>query len=180
MLRTSKADIGTRCTSTRIPNPWNLYGKPPSTISTMSEDTLAMARTCLSKCSQEHKSCNAYGLCDSTPFPTRILDLGPEVTSAMVHLRESVRGETGRYLCLSYCWGKDEFIKTTRTTLENYKKGIYLDELPQTFQDVISIARALHIRYVWIDALCILQGNKDNADWERESSKRQTYTKTYA
>lgn len=31
----------------------------------------------------------------------------------------------------------------------------------------MALARALGIRYVWIDALCIVQG--DPADWERES-----------
>lgn len=36
-------------------------------------------------------------------------------------------------------------------------------------QDTITLCRKLGIRYVWIDALCIIQG--DLADWERESAK---------
>jgi hypothetical protein len=34
--------------------------------------------------------------------------------------------------------------------------------LPTTFQDAISIARNLHFRYLWIDALCIQHDDKDD------------------
>ncbi|PKK53545.1 hypothetical protein CI102_1557, partial [Trichoderma harzianum] len=39
--------------------------------------------------------------------------------------------------------------------------------LPKTYQDTIRIARALGVKYVWIDALCIIQD--DVEDWEKES-----------
>ncbi|KAK5737318.1 hypothetical protein LTR17_006735 [Elasticomyces elasticus] len=40
--------------------------------------------------------------------------------------------------------------------------------MPQTFQDAIFIAQQLHIRYLWIDALCVRQD--DNDDWAREAA----------
>ncbi|KAL8863460.1 MAG: hypothetical protein Q9178_000141 [Gyalolechia marmorata] len=39
--------------------------------------------------------------------------------------------------------------------------------LPKLFQDVVQLAQLLDIRYIWIDALCIVQDDKQ--DWQRES-----------
>ncbi|KAJ4205050.1 hypothetical protein NW759_014714 [Fusarium solani] len=39
--------------------------------------------------------------------------------------------------------------------------------LPRTFQEAIDIIRRLGVRYLWIDALCIIQG--DTTDWLREA-----------
>ena len=41
--------------------------------------------------------------------------------------------------------------------------------MPSTFQDAIEVTRRLGVRYIWIDALCIVQD--DRQDWERESGK---------
>ncbi|OAP60516.1 hypothetical protein AYL99_05518 [Fonsecaea erecta] len=51
--------------------------------------------------------------------------------------------------------------------------GIPLGSLPQTFNDTVTVARALAVRFVWIDSLCIVQ---DSAlDWEIESRKMGEY-----
>lgn len=44
-----------------------------------------------------------------------------------------------------------------------------LSDLPQTIEDGVKIARHLHIRYIWIDCLCICQD--DPEDWARESAR---------
>lgn len=44
-----------------------------------------------------------------------------------------------------------------------------MNSLPKSFQDAVTVTRKLHIRYLWIDSLCIIQD--DNEDWERESSR---------
>ena len=41
--------------------------------------------------------------------------------------------------------------------------GIPVFELPKTFQEAIEISRALHLRYLWIDSLCIVQNSE--SDW---------------
>jgi hypothetical protein len=81
-------------------------------------------------------------------------------------------------LTLSHCWGMSQIITTKRDTVEDRKKGISIRELPQTFQDVVSIARYLQVQYVWINSLCIIQD--DRSDWEREASKMaEIYTNSY-
>jgi hypothetical protein len=62
--------------------------------------------------------------------------------------------------------------------LERFFAEIPFDELPQTFKDVIRIARAFKIDYVWIDALCIVQDS--DADWRKESSRMsEVYGRSY-
>jgi len=56
---------------------------------------------------------------------------------------------------------KKDNISTFRTGLPN---GI-----PKTFADAIQVGRALGIRYLWIDSLCIIQDSPD--DWRHESSR---------
>ncbi|KAL2760199.1 hypothetical protein ACRALDRAFT_1059923 [Sodiomyces alcalophilus JCM 7366] len=42
-------------------------------------------------------------------------------------------------------------------------------KLSKTHREAITVARALGIQYVWIDALCVLQDNP--ADWEQETKR---------
>lgn len=78
-------------------------------------------------------------------------------------------GTAERYITLSYCWGRNRTFVTTARSLRLRKARIVFKYLPKTFRDAIKIARQLGIRYVWIDALCIIQD--DRSDWEKESAK---------
>lgn len=78
------------------------------------------------------------------------------------------QGQSGQYVCLSYCWGRTQFLKLTTKNLEVCKQGILVKTLPGCFQHAIEISRGLGIRYIWIDALCILQDDKK--DWEIQGS----------
>lgn len=71
------------------------------------------------------------------------------------------------YVALSYCWGASASFKTTQKNIDEHKQGFRISELPQTLQDAVTVARQLGIEYIWIDAICIVQG--DAADWEKES-----------
>jgi Heterokaryon incompatibility protein (HET) len=73
-----------------------------------------------------------------------------------VRLHES-SGETGEYTCLSYRWGGVLPLCTLTCSLDQEKLGIKWSRLPKTFQDAIQVTRLLGIRYIWIDALCIIQ-----------------------
>ncbi|KAI8656318.1 HET domain-containing protein [Fusarium sp. Ph1] len=51
---------------------------------------------------------------------------------------------------------------------KHLERGIELKDLPQTFRDAVEVARELKVRYLWIDALCIIQKEADHKDWKRE------------
>ncbi|KAK4207824.1 heterokaryon incompatibility protein-domain-containing protein [Rhypophila decipiens] len=155
-----------------IPNPWNLKGQP---LAFGQRLNATRDRICdwLSTCLKEHKKCGPGPVSN---LPTRVLDVGL-VASDPIRLHTS-RGEKARYICLSYCWGGAQFIKTTNETLKRHETGIRFDQLPKAFQDTVAVARALGIRYVWIDSLCIIQD--DSADWAHESSRMaDVYRRSY-
>jgi hypothetical protein len=101
--------------------------------------------------------------------PTRLLDVSSS-DSGTIKLLDNGRGHTGwtQYIALSHRWGspKQYAFRTLKTNIENFKKGIDVAKLPQTFQDAIHISHALGFK-LWIDSLCIIQDDKD--DWAAES-----------
>lgn len=105
-------------------------------------------------------------------LPTRLLDLFPIPAHApdCIRLVESVCIEKEvKYAALSYCWGNVKpTVLTTRANLDSHQQNIKLLALPQCLRDAVTVARGLEIRYLWIDALCIIQGDSD--DWARESA----------
>lgn len=54
-------------------------------------------------------------------------------------------------------------------TANDFKRGIPFSQFPKTFQDAITICRALAVDYIWIDSICIIQDSKE--DWEIQGSK---------
>ncbi|TVY15184.1 hypothetical protein LARI1_G008054 [Lachnellula arida] len=103
-------------------------------------------------------------------LPTRILDIGGQ-NQDRISLREFPTGSHGQYAALSHCWGTKQTFITSSTNLEDRKKSIDFNELPQTFRDAVSVSRSLGINYLWIDSLCIIQNDID--DWKRESIKME-------
>ena len=59
--------------------------------------------------------------------------------------------------------------RTTKANIKDMQSGIPLEKLPQNFQDAIFTVRKLQLRFLWIDALCIIQD--DLVDWAREAGR---------
>ncbi|KAI0144860.1 heterokaryon incompatibility protein-domain-containing protein [Pestalotiopsis sp. NC0098] len=116
----------------------------------------------MESCDKNHDECKVKNV---PKLPDRYLDLGADFDGP-VKLKES-SGETGSYICLSYSWGREPFLRTTADNFGDHQRGIPLQQLPQLFRDLVTIARTLKIRYMWIDALCIIQ--QDPKDWEEQS-----------
>jgi hypothetical protein len=86
-----------------------------------------------------------------------------------VRLRETDGNTVDRYITLSHCWGSQQPLTTTAATLNTRNMNISWESLPAVFQDAITVTRRLHIHFLWIDSLCILQDVKE--DWVKESAK---------
>ena len=111
---------------------------------------------------EEHKNC-PVGV-DSV-LPKRVLDLGERKTDRIkLHLSEPL--QHGRYVALSYCWGGPQQLLTTTDTMNSHLEGISFKLFPKTIKDAIIVARKLGIRYLWVDALCIIQD--DDLDKQKE------------
>lgn len=86
-----------------------------------------------------------------------------------------------KYATLSYCWGDrtgTPFFTTEKSTLQQLLRSIPMESIPCTFRDAVVVTRSLGIRYLWIDALCIVQD--DSEDWAKESAVMgRIYTNSY-
>lgn len=74
------------------------------------------------------------------------------------------------YATLSYCWGTTmpPGSATTQDNIEKRSKRLEASSLPQTLRDSFRVIRQLGIRYLWVDALCIIQD--DPNDWATEAA----------
>ncbi|KAF5005330.1 hypothetical protein FDECE_8226 [Fusarium decemcellulare] len=128
-----------------------------------------LASQWLSDCLRNHE-----GSCPSnatSPLPTRLIDVGPSDGSEPPRLITANPGQRGKYIALSYCWGKNPFFALTSANKADLEKCIPMEKLSRTIRDTIVVTRRLGVRYVWIDSLCIIQGTNDEAvkDWEQEA-----------
>jgi len=103
-------------------------------------------------------------------YPKRLIWLGPNVECArLIPFPHAVV----QYAALSYCWGRareGEYVfKTDESTKLEFDKGIPLEDVPRTLKDAFHLTKKLGFDYLWVDALCIVQGNQ--AEWEQESAK---------
>lgn len=136
----------------------------------------SLIRQWLMDCDQNH-ACHTTTL---RPMPKRVIDVEkgwPET----VHLYET-NGEDQRYVALSHRWGPREnhpLFCTYSTNIADFKKtGIKVKDLPKTFEDSVITTRELGIRYLWIDSLCIIQG--DNGDWgEQARCMEEVFSSAY-
>lgn len=108
------------------------------------------------------RDCDSHPRCrdSSLPhLPYRVIDvaLGNDVANARLVLANGTRD---RYAALSYCWGRSNFC-TTRSNLLALEQRLPVLQLPRTLRDAIECARRIGLRYLWVDALCIVQDDED-------------------
>lgn len=94
-------------------------------------------------------------------LPSRLVDVGASPTDGC-RLHLPADNETGVYLALSHCWGGLIPTRTTRDTFAAFRHRIP-EPLPPTFADAVTVTRALGVKYLWVDSLCIIQDSRE--DW---------------
>ncbi|VUC32445.1 unnamed protein product [Clonostachys rosea] len=152
----------------------------------------------LQNCNKNHISCHHPNAADNETgtvldngfpaLPTHVIDVNPTKSQDRDDenkpRRPSIRlvggeGRRDQYMTLSYCWGTSgKNFKTTSSNLAQQLLEIPWDKLAQTIQDAITVTRKLGIRYLWVDALCIIQARHSGdstSDWPVEALKMGQY-----
>jgi hypothetical protein len=134
--------------------------------STASAAAISMASHWLANCVQGHFECNRHRTSSYTP--TRVVDINGVHNGKHPKLIQHSQLQ-GAYVALSHRWGNDGLPTTTSANLAARLQALPLDELSQTMRDAIRIVKELGYRYIWIDALCIVQDSAE--DWLHEASR---------
>ena len=101
------------------------------------------------------------------------------------HVLRETKNQRGQYICLSHKWDGDT--ETSQTTASNYMCRIgncqenahtqpctsNVDWMPRLFRETCILAHDLGIKYVWIDSICIKQG--EDEEWNREAPQMAQY-----
>jgi hypothetical protein len=102
-------------------------------------------------------------------YPRRLLDVSSGSTIRLVDCGKMSPTPQGvvQYAALSHRWGASQHLTTTTKNIAEMHDGFDIGILPRTFQDAAFLARNIGIRFIWIDALCIVQDNLE--DWLHQS-----------
>ena len=130
-----------------------------------SPETYSVARQRLEECFR-HEGCPRP---ERGVLPNRVIDC---TDPARPRLFTNEGTEKELYVALSYVWGEDQPHKTTSHNFEAYSKSLTLSSIPRTIQDAIAATHNLGIRFLWVDAYCIIQDSKE--DKAREIAKMRT------
>ncbi|KAK0624149.1 heterokaryon incompatibility protein-domain-containing protein [Immersiella caudata] len=147
----------------------------------------------LQDCNTNHPQCGRRKVWQSprSPaqalLPTRLIDVGQlspngEKESEAVRLVETATFNgpepltNASYIALSHPWGmgshNDHFCTTRQNLVSRIEHGMAVASLPDTLQDAVTITRALGVRYLWIDTICIIQG--PDGDFNTEARLMET------
>jgi len=118
-----------------------------------SAEALSQIRQWLYRC-RHHIDCGSVSF--DANLPSRVIEVAPADTPTVARLR-STEGLKGSYLALSYCWGfNQEYVLTTKN-LGSLVRDLDVKLLPRTILDAIEVTKSLGFKYLWVDALCIMQ-----------------------
>lgn len=127
--------------------------------------------------SDRHSLCQAH---TSSFVPTRLIAVGDEGENyvRLVETKDE-RDDYRKYATLSHCWGGFISVRTFLSNIDRFKRSIELnDEFPRNFRDAVLVCRALKIKYIWIDSLCIIQSS--DKDWHHEAPRmHEVYGSSY-
>ncbi|KAI1757158.1 heterokaryon incompatibility protein-domain-containing protein [Xylaria castorea] len=131
---------------------------------TSSPENMRLAHHWIKDCLEHHDMCSRGSSHHHARFvPTRLIDTRDPNRLFLLAATDAIGTE---YIALSYAWGDGERFITTQANFKDYQNRIPLKSAPKTFTHAFQVTRELGYRYIWIDALCIVQD--DNDDLERE------------
>ncbi|KAK3306247.1 heterokaryon incompatibility protein-domain-containing protein [Chaetomium strumarium] len=116
--------------------------------------------------------CTSHHICVLFPHTMMFGEAFPGLR--FLRFIDTIRGcivqktEPVQYAVLSYVWGSYPTFRLTKANLDKLMvPGALLEfprRLPRTLQDAILLAKRLNIRFLWVDALCLLQNSSDDLE----------------
>ncbi|KAK8008107.1 heterokaryon incompatibility protein [Apiospora marii] len=128
------------------------------------------AKQWITECQDNHSDCrqlSAWKTKAGLYVPERLvaIGMGDGEHWRLVH-RFNLDQATCRYATLSHRWSNEPTVKLLDENTETFTAPQPVAKLPATFQDAITVALELGIRYIWIDCLCIIQDSYQ--DWREQ------------
>lgn len=119
-----------------------------------SPSSLRAARLCLEECHANHEDCKQ----DQSVIPSRLVEISSNGQIKLI----TTKSRAFDYCALSYCWGGDQSYKTTMDKLTEYHENIDIPRTAKTIHDAVTVTSSLGLRYIWIDALTIIQDSEED------------------
>ncbi|ETS77359.1 hypothetical protein PFICI_11233 [Pestalotiopsis fici W106-1] len=140
---------------------------PPAASDFPDSQLATLAESWVRDCLQNHAECT---LAKKDFRPKRLVQILNKDFGRLVLPRELPPKKKIDYVAVSHCWGDPRLLK--KLTVDNeheLQDKIKVADLPATFKEAISACWKLGFRFIWIDSLCIMQG--DQADWQEQASE---------
>lgn len=138
----------------------------PPNISPSSDESFEHIDGWLKNCLNTHSACAKP---DSDFMPTRLVEIGSRNGRRTLKLVDMVGTPVQPYTALSYCWGGYQDVQTTKRTLPWHMVRINFTDLPPTLQHAVVVTEKLGLKYLWVDALSIIQDDEGDKALEIEN-----------
>jgi len=125
-------------------------------FTTGSSSNIKLASRWMNHCHNSHEACKAgrRDIGPGQPLPRRFVNVE---NTDRPFLQERGDIDDALYVALSYCWGEGHRLRTLESNIDAHRRTIPPDTLPRTFKDAMYMAHKLQYKFIWIDALCIIQ-----------------------
>ena len=123
-----------------------------------------------------HRDCGGVSLYAN--LPSTLIEVAPADSPGAPRLR-STTGLKGSYLTLSYCWGSKQSYVLTTQNVEVLMQELEVKLLPRTILDAIEVTKSLGVKYLWVDALCIMQDSVEAAARHNMDQELATMDQVY-
>jgi hypothetical protein len=146
-----------------------------SSLVSVGQRAITQIRKWLQVCENDHECCRTKvkTLPVSSTHGFRLIDVGDDNVTP-VHLVNTDRSRhLPRYITLSHRWTEEtKLTQLTWTELGRHLTSIDTSQWPQVYKDAVNFTRQLHIQYLWIDSICIIQDSREDLlqqDWDEQS-----------
>ncbi|KAF2972771.1 hypothetical protein GQX73_g779 [Xylaria multiplex] len=134
----------------------------------------AWLHECLENSRHEHWRCEGEISPSLAKFlPPRLIRVthdGKVLRATLQETKEFTNPSEVRYITVSHRWGVERFLTLTSENYASFKVAIplYDSQFSKKFVVIFQIVVNLGYHYVWIDSLCIIQGDYGQKDWAEQ------------